>query len=90
MIELIALAVAATLGVYTHLRARDFTRRRLRYTKVAEHPGASGLLVGVGAALVAAPLVAFLPIVGAGTALAVGAGMGTGVAVGSRAEARID
>jgi hypothetical protein len=84
MFELIALAVAGTVGIYSHIRARDFTRRRLRYTRVARSPGASGILVGVGAALIAAPLVAFLPIVGAGTAVALGAGMGTGVAIGSR------
>ncbi|MGB1658180.1 MAG: hypothetical protein ACPHO4_12600, partial [Longimicrobiales bacterium] len=37
---------------------------------------------GVGATIVAAPVVAVLPVVGAGTAIAIGAGIGTGVALG--------
>lgn len=80
MIELIA---AGTLGVVGHLKSKDFVKRRLRFTKVVENP-AVGLMAGAGAALVAAPLVAILPIVGAGTALAFGAGVGTGVHVGAR------
>lgn len=80
----VALAVAGAAAFYGHTRSRDFSRRRLRYTRVAERPGLSGILAGVGATLLAAPVVAFLPIVGAGTAMALGAGVGTGVAMGSR------
>jgi hypothetical protein len=43
---------------------------------------AIGLFAGVGAVVVAAPLVALLPIVSAGTAIALGVGVGTGVALG--------
>ena len=43
-----------------------------------------GVWAGVGATVLAAPLVAVLPIVGAGTAIAIGAGIGTGVALGVR------
>ncbi len=84
MFELIALGVAGGLAVYGHLKSRDFSRRRLRYTRVAENPGVSGIVAGVGVALVATPVVALLPIVGAGTAIALGAGVGSGVAMGSR------
>lgn len=84
MFELLALAVAGTAAVFGHLKTRDFTRRRLRYTKVGESPVMAGLVVGVGTAVVAAPLVALLPVVGAGTALALGAGVGTGMAMGAR------
>lgn len=84
MIELLALAIAGGAAVYGHVKTRDFSRRRLRYTRVAESPGVSGIVIGVGTALVAAPLVALLPVVGAGTAVALGAGVGTGVAIGSR------
>jgi hypothetical protein len=80
----IALVVAGAAAFYGHTRSRDFSRRRLRYTRVAEMPGIVGVLAGVGTALLAAPVVAFLPIVGAGTAMALGAGVGTGVAMGSR------
>jgi hypothetical protein len=84
MIELLALAIAGGAAVYGHVKTRDFSRRRLRYTRVAESPGVSGIVIGVGTALVAAPLMALLPVVGAGTAVALGAGVGTGVAMGSR------
>ena len=36
------------------------------------------------AAVAAAPIVAFLPLVGTGTALLFGAGVGTGVALGAK------
>lgn len=79
MIELI---VAGVAGVAGHLKSRDFVHKRLRYTTLVEKP-ALGLVAGVATALVAAPLVAVLPIVGAGTAIALGAGVGTGVTLGA-------
>lgn len=81
MFELIALAIAGVVGVGGHIKSRQFVGKRLRYTSLVEKP-ALGLWAGVGATLVAAPVVAFLPIVGAGTAIALGAGVGTGVALG--------
>jgi hypothetical protein len=86
MFELLALGIAGGAAVYGHLKSRDFSRRRLRYTKVAENPGVSGVVVGLGVVLVASPLVAILPIVGAGTAVALGAGVGSGVALGAKDE----
>lgn len=83
MFELIALAVAGAVGVVGHIQARTFVGRRLRYTRIVERP-ALGLWTGVGATLLAAPVVAVLPIVGVGTAIALGAGVGTGVALGVR------
>lgn len=84
MLGLVALAVAGTAAYVGHTRTRTFTRRRLRYTRVGEHPVGSGLVAGIGVTLVATPLVAVLPIVGAGTAMALGLGVGTGMAVGAR------
>ena len=55
--------------------------QRLRYTSLVEKP-MLGLWAGVATTVVAAPLVALLPIVGAGTAIAAGLGVGTGVALG--------
>jgi hypothetical protein len=81
MFELIAVGIAGVTGVYSHLKSRKFVGRRLRYTSLVEKP-LLGLWAGVGATIVAAPLVAILPIVGVGTALAIGAGVGTGVALG--------
>ena len=83
---IIALIVALVLSVAGYRAARTFTAQRLRYTAVGAHPGASGLVAGVGTALLAAPVVALLPLVGAGTAIALGAGVGTGVVAGTRGQ----
>jgi hypothetical protein len=81
MFELIGLGVAGVAGVLGHIKSRQFVGRRLRYTTLVEKP-ALGLWAGVGTVVIAAPIVAVLPIVGAGTAIALGAGVGTGVALG--------
>lgn len=81
MFGLLAAGIAGVAGVYGHIKSRHFVGQRLRYTSVVEKP-ALGLWAGVGATILAAPIVALLPVVGGGTALAVGLGVGTGVAVG--------
>ena len=81
MFGLIAAGIAGAAGIFSHVKARGFVARRLRYTSIVERP-LLGVWAGVGAVVVAAPVVAVLPIVGAGTALALGAGVGTGVALG--------
>lgn len=83
MFELIGIGIAGAVSVYGHLKSRKFVRRRLRYTSVVEKPGL-GIMVGVVAAILAAPLVAVLPLVGTGTALLFGAGVGTGVSMGAK------
>lgn len=86
MLELLGIGIAGAASVYGHLKSRKFVRRRLRFTSVVERPGL-GIMAGVTAAVVAAPLVAILPLLGTGTALLFGAGVGTGVSMGAR-EAR--
>ena len=88
MFELLALGIAGASGVYGHIKSRKFVGQKLRYTSIVEKP-ALGLMAGVGATVVAAPLVGVLGVVpvvrglvGAGTAIAIGAGVGTGVALG--------
>ena len=81
MFGLLAAGIAGASGVYGHIKSRKFVGQRLRYTKIVEKP-ALGLWAGVGATVLAAPIVAVLPVVGAGTAIAIGAGVGTGVALG--------
>jgi len=81
MFGLIAAGIAGASGVFGHIRSRHFVGQKLRYTSVVEKP-LLGVWAGVGATVIAAPLVAVLPIVGAGTAIAIGAGIGTGVALG--------
>ena len=83
MFELLGAGIAGVVGVYGHIKSRRFVGKRLRYTNLVEKP-LLGLWAGVGATVVAAPIVAVLPLVGAGTAIAVGAGIGTGVALGVR------
>ncbi len=81
MVGLIAAGIAAVAGVAGHIKARQFVGRRLRYTNIVEKP-LLGLWAGLATTLVCAPLVALLPIVGAGTAIVAGLGVGTGVALG--------
>lgn len=81
MFELIALGIAGVTGIYGHIASRKFVGKKLRYTDLVEKP-MLGLWAGVATTIVAAPLVAILPIVGAGTAIAAGLGVGTGVALG--------
>lgn len=88
MLELIPIAIAGAAGVFGHLKSRRFVRRRLRYTSWVDKPYL-GILTGVAAAVVAAPIVGFIPFLGlgTGTALVFGAGVGTGVSMGAK-EAR--
>jgi len=78
MFELIGTAVAVGAGIAGYVASKDFTKRRLRFVD-AVHKAPAPLIAGAGAALLAAPLVAVLPIVGAGTAILLGAGVGLGV-----------
>lgn len=81
MFGLIAAGIAGASGIIGHIKSRHFVGQRLRYTTLVEKP-LLGVWAGVGATVLAAPIVALLPIVGAGTAIAIGAGVGTGVALG--------
>jgi hypothetical protein len=81
MFGLLAAGIAGASGVFGHIKSRHFVGQKLRYTSIVEKP-LLGVWAGVGATVVAAPVVAVLPIVGAGTAIAIGAGIGTGVALG--------
>lgn len=84
MIELIALAAAGTASAFGYIRSRSFVARRLRYVDAIQSP-AVPVIAGVAAAVVAAPVVWALPIVGGGTALLFGAGVGAGTRAGVRA-----
>lgn len=84
MFELIALVATGTLTVGGFYQAREFVRRRLRYVTAIQKPTAP-VIAGVGAAVVASPVLWVLPLVGAGTAVLFGVGVGAGVASGVRA-----
>ena len=77
----LAITLGATLVGYW--QARQFTQNKLRYVD-AVHRGGIAFLAGLGAALVAAPVVWLLPLVGGGTAILFGAAVGLGVSSGAR------
>ncbi|HEY2805114.1 MAG TPA: hypothetical protein VGI92_04570 [Gemmatimonadales bacterium] len=78
MFAIISMAAAAAAGIGGYLTSKDFTQKRLRFVDAAHKPGAP-IVAGLVAAVIAAPVVAFLPIVGAGTAIILGAGVALGV-----------
>lgn len=83
MFELIILLVLAAVPLGAFAFTRRFVRERLRYVDAVQKKRAAVLAGGV-AAIVAVPVVALLPVVGAGTALLFGGGVGFGVYKGAR------
>jgi hypothetical protein len=83
VIFLLSFLAGTVLAIAGYSLARSFVTGRLRYVD-AVHTAIAPFIAGIGAALVALPLVALLPFVGAGTALSFGISVGAGVAAGSR------
>ena len=83
MFELIGLIATGAVSIGGYLQSRHFVRKRLTYLDMIHKPRAA-VIAGAGAALVAMPVVWVLPLVGTGTAMLFGAGVGTGVAAGAR------
>jgi hypothetical protein len=83
MFFLLSFLAGTVLAMVGYAQARNFVTRRLRYVD-AVHTAFAPIIAGVGAALLALPIVALLPYVGAGTALSFGIAVGAGVAAGSR------
>jgi hypothetical protein len=88
MLELIGLAATGVATFFGYTRSRDFTQRRLAFVSAVQRSGAP-VVAGVAAAVVAAPVVWVVPIIGTGTALLFGAGVGFGVAAGRRGHRRL-
>lgn len=84
MLQLISLALAIAAGVFAFGFARGFVRRRLRFVDAVKSPLAP-IVAGIGAALVASPVAALLPLVTGFTAAVFGAGIGFGTASGVKA-----
>lgn len=80
---LAGIAATATATLFGYWQAKQFTRNRLRFVDGVHRTGVP-VLVGVAAACLAAPVVWLLPLVGTGTALLFGAGVGLGVSSGAR------
>jgi len=83
MLELIFAAGTGAATLFGYLKSRQFVRERLRFVDAAHKP-TTPLVAGTAAALVAAPVVWLLPIVGAPAAVIFGVGVGWGVHHGSR------
>lgn len=83
MIELLILGAAAGGIGAGYAKVRRFVRERLRFVDAVQRPYVP-VLVGVAGAVVAAPVAWLLPVVGGGTALLFGAGMGLAVRHGAR------
>lgn len=81
--SILTLAIAGGAALVGYWQARQFTQNKLRYVD-AVHKAMVPVLVGAGAALLATPVVAILPLVGMGTALLFGGGVAMGVAAGAR------
>ena len=80
---LLAFALSTAAVIIGFTQAKDFVARRLRYVDAARSPLAP-VVAGIGAALVAAPIVWMLPLVGAGSAIAFGLSVALGVAAGNK------
>ena len=83
VIFLLSFLASTVLAIVGYSQARAFVTGRLRYVD-AVHTAIAPIIAGVGAALIALPLVAIIPFVGAGTALSFGVSVAFGVVAGSR------
>ena len=77
MIIIPALLIGGPLAA-GYVAAKDFTKRKLRFVDVA-HSRPAPWIAGVAVTVIAAPVVWLLPVVGAASAIALGAGVGLGV-----------
>jgi hypothetical protein len=83
MFTMIAFIIATVAAVFGYSAAKTFVRDRLRFVDGAHKPTAP-IIAGISALLLASIVVGFLPIVGAGTAIAFGLSVAFGAAAGSR------
>lgn len=83
MFELIGLIATGAATAAGYIQSKSFVKHKLRYVDAARGPKAPWI-AGTGAAILAAPVVGLLPIIGAGTAIVFGIGVGAGVAAGAR------
>lgn len=87
MFALLAFALSMAAVIIGFTQAKDFVSRRLRYVDAARSSLAP-VVAGIGAGLVALPIVWMLPFVGVGTAVAFGLSVAMGVAAGNKAVRR--
>jgi hypothetical protein len=83
MFELLMLAAGGAATVWGYVQSRRYVRRRLRFVDAVQKP-VTPVAAGAAAALVAAPVVWLLPVLGGGAAVVFGVGVGLGVFHGAR------
>ena len=83
MIELLILGAAAGGIGAGYSRMRRFVRERLRFVDAVQNPVVP-VLAGAAGAVAVAPVVWVLPVIGGGTALLFGAGVGLAVRHGAK------
>jgi inosine-uridine nucleoside N-ribohydrolase len=80
---LAGLAITTVATIFGYWQAKQFTQNKLRFVD-AVHKTSTPVLAGLGATVVAIPIVAFVPLIGVGTAILFGAGVALGVNAGAR------
>lgn len=83
MFEILMLGAAVGGTGAGYVGVRRFVRERLRFVDGVQLRGVP-VAVGIAATLAATPVVWLLPVVGAGTAILFGAGVGLAVSHGAR------
>lgn len=84
LFSLVGLVVTVGGAIFAFGLARQYVRNRLRFVDAVRHPLAPWITWFV-ATVILIPIVAILPLVGAGTAILVGAGAGLGTSSGVKA-----
>jgi hypothetical protein len=83
MFTIISMAIAIAVAVVGYLQAKSYVRTKLRFVDAVQH-FAAPLIAAVAAMLIAAPVVWLLPLIGKGTAILFGLGVGAGVSSGAK------
>jgi hypothetical protein len=83
MFTIISMAIAIAVAAIGYLQAKSFVQSKLRFVDAVQH-FAAPLIAAVGAMLIAAPVVWLLPLIGKGTAILFGLGVGAGVSSGAK------
>jgi hypothetical protein len=83
MFTFISMALALVVAALGYFQAKSFVQSKLRFVDAVHH-FAAPLLAGLAAILIATPVVWLLPLVGTGTAILFGLGVGAGVSSGAR------
>jgi hypothetical protein len=83
MFTFISMAIAIAVAVAGYFQAKSYVQNKLRFVDAVQH-FAAPLIAAVAAMLIAAPVVWLLPIIGKGTAILFGLGVGAGVSSGAK------